>query len=403
MFAAHCWRSATLAWINDLVIGEKLCPWAPLALASPSFRLINVPALEDLEATAVSEAERLAKTASDHATTLLVVGGSGCGVSDFAAACNAAAVSMSALDMDILAFHPDRVDTGPGCHPDPDDAAHYSVRSPHPTLQLLRKESVRGARAEWNRARDSKLPGALELLHDNKRHLRTIGPQRLRTMLRAWRAPSTRMSGGGGGGGGGGGSRSRSMQSGWPLLRAIAEAGVWAGEMHYASGAALSPAPFVLRGTTSIRIDDVCGPRWGNNGSVNTSTREDACDCTRLYSAALRALVLTLQVHRTRPYSRHDSGRAHGVLMAQAFCTVQSSVVLPGGRQRVVRMRGVLPPVLGAGEACTARLEPESGEGPISLLLSEHPAPHCTAGRASLSTAPLQSPPVSRAASSSLR
>lgn len=195
------------------------------------------------------------------------------------------------------------------------------------------------------------------------------------------------------------------MQSGWPLLRAIAEAGVWAGEMHYASGAALSPAPFVLRGTTSIRIDDVCGLRWGNNGSVNTDRHSRGR--MRLYSAVLgcsqRALVLTLQVHRTRPYSRHDSGRAHGVLMAQAFCTVRSSVVLPGGRQRVVRMRGVLPPVLGAGEACTARLEPESGEGPISLLLSEHPAPHCTAGRASLSTAPLQSPPVSRAASSSLR
>ena len=117
------------------------------------------------EATAVSEAELLAKTALDHATTLLVVGGSGCGVSDFAAACNAAAGSMSALEMDVLAFHPDRVDTGPGCHSDPDDAAHYSVRSPHPTLQLLRKESVRRARAEWNRARDSKLPGALELLH----------------------------------------------------------------------------------------------------------------------------------------------------------------------------------------------------------------------------------------------
>ena len=79
------------------------------------------------------------------------------------------------------------------------------------------------------------------------------------------------------------------MQEGWPLLRAIAEAGVWAGEMHYASGAALSPAPFVLRGTTSIRIDDVCGPRWGNNGPVDTDrhSRGRVCVYTTLHYTTL--------------------------------------------------------------------------------------------------------------------
>ena len=119
------------------------------------------------------------------------------------------------------------------------------------------------------------------------------------------------------------------MQSGWPLLRAIAEAGVWAGEMHYASGAALSPAPFVLRGTTSIRIDDVCGPRWGNNGSVNTDRHLRGH--MRLYSAVLGCSQSpctnapstpheTVLTPRLWPRSRraHGAGLLHGAVLCGA-------------------------------------------------------------------------------------
>ena len=43
----------------------------------------------------------------------------------------------SATGVDLLAFHRRRLDLGPGCHADTADAAHFTVRSPYPTLQLL--------------------------------------------------------------------------------------------------------------------------------------------------------------------------------------------------------------------------------------------------------------------------
>eukprot|EP00802_Teleaulax_amphioxeia_P009272 Tamp_09288.p6 GENE.Tamp_09288~~Tamp_09288.p6 ORF type:complete len:110 (+),score=16.13 Tamp_09288:339-668(+) len=45
--------------------------------------------------------------------------------------------------VDLLAFHRWRNDQGPGTSKDPDDAAHFSVRSPYPTLQLLKDKDLR--------------------------------------------------------------------------------------------------------------------------------------------------------------------------------------------------------------------------------------------------------------------
>ena len=56
------------------------------------------------------------------------------------------------LAVDVLAFHPERVDAPlPGAVADDNDDAtrHYAARSPYPTLQLLRTSDLRRARAEW--------------------------------------------------------------------------------------------------------------------------------------------------------------------------------------------------------------------------------------------------------------
>ena len=84
----------------------------------------------------------------------------------------------------LLAFHPDRCDSGPGCANDANDAGHYSVRSPLPTVQLLREADLEVAREQWaSRRPDEPHPGALGLLLENKQKLRQLGTERLRDML----------------------------------------------------------------------------------------------------------------------------------------------------------------------------------------------------------------------------
>lgn len=93
----------------------------------------------------------------------------------------------------------------------------------------------------------------------------------------------------------------------WPLLHEIAEAGVWKGVMHYGTGQeGLQPAPFTLDGTTEISISDLGG-----------------------------------------------------------VC-ILSTVTLPNGVERTVKMEGTLT----EGAGSTIRLE--TAGGPISLLMSEH-------------------------------
>ena len=98
--------------------------------------------------------------------------------------------------MELLAFHPTRSDAGPGCAAgDPTDAGHYSVRSPLPTIQLLRSDDLEASREAYAatrvpgaaiaRARHPRAPGALALLLENKRRLRSLGAPLLQRLLDA--------------------------------------------------------------------------------------------------------------------------------------------------------------------------------------------------------------------------
>jgi len=92
--------------------------------------------------------------------------------------------------VDLLAFHRWRVDEGPGTSSDPEDAAHFSVRSPYPTLQLLSEGDLHWARSKWQQrqgrrtdGRGKHLPGALGLLVQNKEMLRARGGAALAALL----------------------------------------------------------------------------------------------------------------------------------------------------------------------------------------------------------------------------
>jgi len=83
--------------------------------------------------------------------------------------------------VDMLAFHRYRTDSGPGCSDDVNDAAHFTVRSPYPTLQLLLQKDLEHARSQWADTDEGRrsvargLPGALGLLQQNKQRLRRLG------------------------------------------------------------------------------------------------------------------------------------------------------------------------------------------------------------------------------------
>ena len=184
--------TATRKWIDRVVIGERLCPWA--APASPRILVVQEPSLALLdEEAALLLAER------PLSTTLVVC----CDESlrTDARSFGRLFVSLQAEcsagpGVDLLAFHPMRSDAGPGCAAgDPTDAGHYSVRSPLPTIQLLRSEDLESSReafagrrvqgAAAARARHPRAPGALALLLENKRRLRSLGTPMLQRLLDA--------------------------------------------------------------------------------------------------------------------------------------------------------------------------------------------------------------------------
>ena len=184
--------TATRKWIDRVVIGEQLCPWA--VPASPRILVVQEPSLALLdEEAALLLAER------PLSTTLVVC----CDESlhTDARSFGRLFVSLRAEcsmgpGVDLLAFHPMRSDAGPGCAAgDPTDAGHYSVRSPLPTIQLLRSEDLESSReafadrrvqgAAAARARHPRAPGALALLLENKRRLRSLGTPMLQRLLDA--------------------------------------------------------------------------------------------------------------------------------------------------------------------------------------------------------------------------
>jgi hypothetical protein len=136
---------ATERWVERVVIGLNLCPFAKPVQTKGLVRYVVSEAtarrelLEDLK----RELERLAATPpSELETTLLIhphVLGEFLDYNDFLADADALVVRLE-LDgeLQIASFHPDY------CFSDspPDDVANHTNRSPYPMLHLLREASV---------------------------------------------------------------------------------------------------------------------------------------------------------------------------------------------------------------------------------------------------------------------
>mmetsp|Transcript_18228 Transcript_18228/g.49044 ORF Transcript_18228/g.49044 Transcript_18228/m.49044 type:complete len:219 (-) Transcript_18228:191-847(-) len=178
---------ATRSWVASFVCGLGLCPWA-----RPHETLYTVAPHAADQSRHIEymrrQANLLCARAGPHAhaehptvlcafTTETYVD-----VTVFAALWRDVQENLAGQSIVLLAFHPVRLDRGPGCFPDePHDPGHFTVRSPLPTLQLLRKCDVDEARLSWEKSKGGK--GALGLLLENKDSLRALGSSELSSRM----------------------------------------------------------------------------------------------------------------------------------------------------------------------------------------------------------------------------
>ena len=137
--------AATRAWLEKVVIGLNLCPFAKVVYVKEQIRIVVSRArnsdalLEDLE----RELQFLAETDPEQIdTTLLIhpeVMQDFLDYNDFLDVCDSV---IEELELDsviqVASFHPQYQFAGTEI----DDVANFTNRSPYPTLHLLREESV---------------------------------------------------------------------------------------------------------------------------------------------------------------------------------------------------------------------------------------------------------------------
>jgi uncharacterized protein len=142
--------AATENWLTRAVIGLGLCPFAAQIVREGRLHLAVSDAhtpgglLEDL---ALQLRELLSMNPAERETTLLIhpwVLGDFYDFNEFLAACDRTLVEMDLEGViQIASFHPQYQFAGTT----PQDLGNCSNRSPYPTLQLLREESVARATA----------------------------------------------------------------------------------------------------------------------------------------------------------------------------------------------------------------------------------------------------------------
>ncbi len=146
---------ATQAWLEKAVIGLNLCPFAKAVHAKGQIRWVLSQATtpEALLAELMAELQSLATADADAIdTTLLIhpqVLGDFLDYNDFLDVADAALEELG-LDgsLQIASFHPHYQFAGT----EADDPGNLSNRSPHPTLHLLREDSVERAVAAYPEA-----------------------------------------------------------------------------------------------------------------------------------------------------------------------------------------------------------------------------------------------------------
>jgi hypothetical protein len=170
--------AAVRQWVDSIVVGLNLCPFAKRELDKDRVRFVVSDAmteqglLVDLEA----ELDLLEKDAS-IATTLLIHPRVLEAFYEYNQFLNYAEGLLQQMELDgvyqIASFHPDYQFGGT----EPDDAENYTNRSPYPVLHLLREEHL-------DRALES-TEFAEQIPIRNIKLMNTMGSTELRALLKA--------------------------------------------------------------------------------------------------------------------------------------------------------------------------------------------------------------------------
>lgn len=141
---------ATRSWLESIVIGLDLCPFAKRELAKERIRFSVTETTDEVELLRALESE-LQLLFSDELieTTLLIHPRALIDFAEYNQFLDLADGLLAQMNLDgvfqIASFHPDYqfADT------QPDDAENFTNRSPHPTLHILREASLSRAIAGY--------------------------------------------------------------------------------------------------------------------------------------------------------------------------------------------------------------------------------------------------------------
>lgn len=174
----------TIDWLDRVVIGLGLCPFAKAVHGKQQIRYRVSEARQPSVLLAVLEEELRALASADPQlvdTTLLIHPNVLSGFLDYNDFLNEADAKLNELELDgelqITSFHPDYCFAGAPA----DDPANFTNRSPYPMLHLLREASVARAVAAF--------PDPSAIFERNIATLRGLAPEQLAVLTASARRP----------------------------------------------------------------------------------------------------------------------------------------------------------------------------------------------------------------------
>lgn len=169
---------ATRRWIEQLVVGENLCPFAAPVLRDELLRIVVCDSADEVAQmrALLRELDRLQSVPEDELATTIVVYPAG--LDDFDDYLDFLAVAEHLLEeagldgtLQIASFHPDYCFDGIA----PDDVSNYTNRSPYPMLHLLREDMLERALRHF--------PQPESIPERNVERMRELGIEHLRRLL----------------------------------------------------------------------------------------------------------------------------------------------------------------------------------------------------------------------------